>query len=133
VSNTLDAAFRVSVLEEALRVWGGPAIFNSDQGSQFTSEAFTGVLRERGVRISMDGRNRALDNIVVERLWRSLKYEDIYLKDYRSMEEVKAGLKRNFAFYNGRRYHASLEYRTPDEVYASAFKDGQAEAGPLVA
>jgi putative transposase len=72
-------------------------------------------------------------NIAAERLRGSLKYEDIYLKDYRSMEEVKAGLKRYFAFYNGRRYHASLEYRTPDEVYASAFKEGQAEAGPLVA
>jgi putative transposase len=91
ISNTLDAAFCVPVLEEALCVWGVPAIFNSGQGSQFTSEMFTGVLKEQGVRISMDGRNRELDNIVAERLWRSLKYEGIYLKALESKTIAREG------------------------------------------
>ena len=125
VSNTMDAEFCVAALEEAILVWGTPAIFNTDQGSQFTSDAFVGVLESHGIRISMDGRNRALDNIVVERFWRSLKYEDIYLKDYQTMEELKQGLKRYFSFYNSERFHQSLDYETPDAVYASCFKDEQ--------
>jgi putative transposase len=122
LSNTLDAEFCISALEEALEVWGTPAIFNTDQGSQFTSRAFLNVLESHGIRISMDGRNRALDNILVERFWRSLKYEDIYLKDYKNMEELKAGIKGYFLFYNGARFHASLNYSTPDEMYSSAFR-----------
>jgi putative transposase len=125
LSNTMDAEFCVSALEEAIKLWGIPAIFNTDQGSQFTSEAFIGVLESHGIRISMDGRNRALDNILVERFWRSLKYEDIYLKDYQSMGELKDGLKRYFAFYNGERFHESLDYETPDVVYQSKFKAEQ--------
>jgi putative transposase len=121
ISNTMDAEFCVSALEEAIKLWGIPAIFNTDQGSQFTSEAFIGVLESHGIRISMDGRNRALDNILVERFWRSLKYEDIYLKDYQSMGELKDGLKRYFSFYNGERFHESLDYETPDAVYQSKF------------
>lgn len=123
VSNTMDAEFCVAALEEAIATWGVPAIFNTDQGSQFTSEAFVGVLASHGIRISMDGRNRALDNIFVERFWRSLKYEDIYLKDYQTMEELKQGVKRYFRFYNSERFHQSLEYKTPDEVYSSCFKE----------
>jgi putative transposase len=122
LSNTLDAGFCISALEEALEIWGTPAIFNTDQGSQFTSSAFINVLESHGIRISMDGRNRALDNILVERFWRSLKYEDIYLKDYKNMEELKVGIKRYFLFYNGERFHESLEYRTPDDMYFSAFR-----------
>lgn len=125
VSNTMDAEFCVAALEEAIAVWGTPAIFNTDQGSQFTSDAFVGVLEAHGIRISMDGRKRALDNIFVERFWRSLKYEDIYLKDYQTMEELKHGLKRYFTFYNSERFHQSLDYKTPDAVYASCFMDGQ--------
>jgi putative transposase len=121
VSNTMDAEFCVSALEEALALWGTPAIFNTDQGSQFTSDAFGRTLAEQGIRISMDGKNRALDNIFVERFWRSLKYEDIYLKDYQGMGELKTGLKNYFSFFNGERYHASLDYRTPDDQYYSAF------------
>jgi putative transposase len=132
VSNTMDAEFCVSALEEALELWGTPAIFNTDQGSQFTSDAFTGTLAAHGIRISMDGRNRALDNIFVERFWRSLKYEDIYLKDCQTMADLKAGLKNYFSFFNGERYHASLEYRTPDELYYSAFS-GQTDGQPLAA
>lgn len=123
LSNTLDAEFCVSALDEAILVHGVPAIFNTDQGSQFTSEAFTNVLKRHSVRISMDGVNRALDNIYIERLWRSLKYEEIYLNEYQTMEDLKSALKRYFTFYNTERFHQSLEYDTPDEIYYAAFTD----------
>jgi putative transposase len=119
LSNTLEAEFCVDCLEEALQTHGRPEIFNSDQGVQFTSEAFTGVLLREGVAISMDGRGRALDNIFVERLWRSVKYEDVYLKGYASLPEVLPGLTEYFVFYNSERPHQSLGYRTPDVVYRS--------------
>jgi putative transposase len=123
ISNTLDAEFCISALNNAIEFYGIPAIFNTDQGSQFTSDAFTGVLQRYGIRISMDGKGRAIDNIYVERLWRSLKYEDIYLNDYCSMEELKLGLKKYFNFYNTERFHQSLGYGTPDEIYYSAFSN----------
>ena len=126
LSNTLDSTFCVDCLEEALRIHGRPDIFNTDQGSQFTSEAFTGVLLRYGIAISMDGRGRALDNIFVERLWRSVKYEDIYLKGYASLPELRQGLTEYFDFYNKERPHQSLRYRTPNEVYRSG-EDGGAE------
>jgi putative transposase len=119
LSNTLEAEFCVDCLEEALQTHGRPEIFNSDQGVQFTSEAFTGVLLREGVAISMDGRGRALDNIFVERLWRSVKYEDVYLKGYASLPELLPGLTEYFVFYNSERPHQSLGYRTPDVVYRS--------------
>lgn len=125
VSNTIDAEFCVSALEAAIAIWGVPAIFNTDQGCQFTSEAFVGTLEAHGIRISMDGRNRALDNIFIERFWRTLKYEDIYLKDYETMSDLKLGLNRYFAFYNGERFHESLDYATPNEVYGSRFYQEQ--------
>ena len=116
LSNTLETAFCTDALEEALKE-GTPDIFNTDQGCQFTSEDFTGRLLARDIRISMDGRGRALDNIFVERLWRSVKYEDIYLKGYQTMGEVQEGLKRYFRFYNNERFHQALDYRTPREVH----------------
>lgn len=119
ISNSMDASFCVDCLEDALREHGKPEIFNSDQGSQFTSHAFTGVLKREGVSISMDGRGRALDNIFVERLWRSVKHEDVYLKGYATMGELTIGLTQYFAFYNAERPHQSLGYQTPCEVYAS--------------
>jgi len=119
LSNTLEAGFCVDGLDDALRIHGQPAIFNTDQGSQFTSDAFTRVLLDAGIAISMDGRGRALDNIFVERLWRSLKYEDIYLKGYASLSELLLGLRAYFAFYNHERPHQALGYRTPDLVYHS--------------
>lgn len=119
LSNTLEARFCVDCLEDALRVHGRPAVFNTDQGSQFTSAAFTGVLLDAGIEISMDGRGRALDNIFVERLWRTVKYEDVYLKGYASLPELLLGLTEYFAFYNGERPHQSLGDRTPDDVYRS--------------
>lgn len=116
ISVTLDSDFCVSALERALGI-GQPEIFNTDQGAQFTSQVFTQRLREREIRISMDGRGRALDNIFVERLWRSVKYEDIYLKDYVSVSDVMGGLRQYFTFYNGERLHQSLNYQTPAAVY----------------
>jgi putative transposase len=118
LSNTLDAGFCVEALEEALGK-GCPSIFNTDQGVQFTSADFTGKLSSLGIQISMDGRGRALDNIFVERLWRSVKYEDVYLKDYSSGLEAYQGLACYFKFYNETRLHQSLDYRTPVEVYGS--------------
>ena len=114
----MDSAFCVDCLEEALIQHGKPEIFNTDQGSQFTSAAFTGVLKREGVAISMDGRGRALDNIFVERLWRSVKHEDVYLKGYGTVVELTLGLAEYFAFYNGERPHQSLGNRTPNAVYA---------------
>jgi putative transposase len=119
LSNTLEAGFCVDCLEDALRVHGQPAVFNTDQGSQFTSTAFTGVLLDAGIAISMDGRGRALDNIFVERLWRTVKYEDVYIKGYASLPELLLGLTEYFVFYNGERPHQSLGYRTPEDVHRS--------------
>lgn len=116
ISVTLDSNFCVSALERALEQ-GQPEVFNTDQGAQFTSLAFTERLLEREIRISMDGRGRALDNIFVERLWRTVKYEDIYLNDYATVPEVNGGLGRYFRFYNGERLHQSLNYRTPAAVH----------------
>ncbi len=116
LSRTLDGEFCLAALEQALAV-GSPEIFNTDQGSQFTSQAFTGRLERAGVAISMDGRGRALDNVFVERLWRSVKYEDVYLKEYPSWESLTAGLGSYFTFYCHERPHQSLGNRTPAAVY----------------
>jgi putative transposase len=117
ISVTMDDSFCVSALERALRRHGRPEIFNTDQGSQYTGNAFTGVLKEHGIRISMDGKGRAMDNIMVERLWRSVKYEDVYLKDYETVEQLIHGLRRYFTFYNNERPHQSFDGKTPKEVY----------------
>ena len=120
LSNTLDANFCVAALREALASGRRPTIFNTDQGSQFTSEAFTGVLTEAGIAISMDGVGRAFDNIMVERLWRTVKYEDVYLRDYETPAEARLGLGRYFGYYNYLRRHRSLGRRTPASVYGLA-------------
>ena len=114
--NTLDADFCVEALEEALSK-GTPEIFNTDQGSQFTGDGFTGLLEQNGVRISMDGKGRYADNIFIERLWRTVKYEEVYLKAYSGGREAKAGLDACFHFYNNQRPHQALGYRTPAEVF----------------
>jgi putative transposase len=116
LSNTLEGRFCVEALEEALSI-GRPEIFNTDLGSQFTSREYTGRLEEAGVAVSRDGRGRALDNVFVERLWRSVKYEDIYIKDYDRVIELESGLSSYFRFYDEERPHQSLAYRTPGEVY----------------
>jgi putative transposase len=116
VSMTLDVQFCVEALQQAFR-WGRPEIFNTDQGAQFTSQEFTARLKEGGVRISMDGRGRALDNVFVERLWRSVKYEEVYLQDYPSAWDARQSLARYFGFYNEERLHQALGYQTPAAVY----------------
>ena len=113
VSNTRDSSFCIEALEEALERFGQPEIFNTDQGAQFTAEAFTQVLRARGVAISMDGKGRCLDNVFVERLWRSVKYEEVYLHAYDSVADARAGIGRYLAFYNDERPHQALGYQTP--------------------
>jgi putative transposase len=117
LSNTMDTDFCVASLEEALAKYGLPDIFNTDQGSQFTSFAFTNVLRDKEIRISMDGRGRWLDNVFIERLWRSLKYENVYLNAYESGSEARAGIGRWIAFYNQTRPHSSLAGQSPDGRY----------------
>jgi putative transposase len=126
LSNTLDVSFCTEALEEAIMRYGIPDIFNSDQGSQFTSEAFTGILNANGIKISMDGRGRWMDNVFIERLWRSVKYEDVYLKAYDSIPAAREGLTTYFEFYNSRRRHQSLDRKTPDNVYWSTLPQKQA-------
>jgi putative transposase len=117
LSITMEADFCVGALEEALARHGRPEIFNTDQGSQFTSHAFTSVLREAGIAISMDGKGAWRDNVFVERLWRSVKYEEIYLRAYDTVSTARASIGRYLAFYNGRRPHSSLDRRTPNQAY----------------
>ena len=117
LSNTMEADFCIEALEEALARFGAPAIFNTDQGSQFTSPRFTDVLKDAGVRISMDGRGRWMDNVFIERLWRSLKYECVYLHAFETGSELRAGLTRWIACYNAHRPHSALGGQTPDETY----------------
>lgn len=117
VSNSLTAEFCMAALEEALRQYGCPEIFNTDQGSQFTSPAFTDVLRVHQIRISMDGRGRWRDNVFVEQLWKTIKYEEVYLHAYESVSVAEAGLGRYLVFYNSRRPHSALDGRSPDDVY----------------
>jgi len=116
LSNLLEVDFCIGALERSLEL-KRPGIFNTDQGVQFTSNFFTGRLEKEGIQVSMDGKGRALDNVFVERLWRSVKYEDVYPKGYESLKEVRIGLKKYFEFYNDKRPHQGLEYRTPAEVY----------------
>lgn len=126
LSNTMAVEFCIEALEEALRQHGPPDIFNSDQGAQFTSPDFTAVLRKADVKISMDGKGRALDNVFVERLWRSLKYEEVYVKDYADVSQAREGIGSWFRFYNDRRPHQALGYQTPMSVYRGGALAGAA-------
>mgnify|MGYP002633563025 CR=1 FL=1 len=117
LSNTMTTDFCTEALEEAITTYGRPEIFNTDQGSQFTSEEFTGILKANNIAISMDGKGRWMDNVFIERLWRSVKYEHVYLHSYDSIADLKAGLKTYFSFFNQERTHQSLARQTPDEVY----------------
>jgi putative transposase len=128
LSNTLESSFCVDALEEAIAKYGCPEIFNTDQGSQFTGEAFTNALRSKGIAISMDGKGRWMDNVFIERLWKSVKYEDIYLKGYGSMAEVKKGLAAYFTFYNKKRWHQNFDRKTPSMVYSATLPQKQAAA-----
>jgi putative transposase len=142
LSNTMDKTFCVEALQEALDRYGNPEIFNTDQGVQFTCEAFITTLADQGIRISMDGKGRCLDNIFCERLWRSLKYEDIYLRAYETTKEARTGIGQWFTFYNNERPHQSLTYQTPRHFFeatracayvdnASAFAKATARQGAL--
>ena len=128
VSITLDAGFCIEAREEALSRHGQPEIFNSDQGSQFTSTDFIKVLAARQIKISMDGKGAWRDNVFVERLWRSIKYEEVYLRAYASVSEARSGMGRYIAFYNGRRPHSSLDGRTPDQAYFNPLRPDLAAA-----
>ena len=123
VSNTMDVEFCLEALEEAMARFGRPRIFNTDQGSQFTSPRFTGVLQRAGVRISMDGRGRWMDNVFIERLWRSLKYECVYLHAFETGSELRAGLTRWIGYYNAGRPHSALAGHTPDEAYGAGGRE----------
>jgi putative transposase len=128
LSNTLTTDFCVEALDEALSKFGRPEIFNTDQGSQFTSDEWIQRLKDAGVAISMDGKGRWIDNVFIERLWRSVKYEEVYLHAYATGTEARTALTRYFSFYNARRSHQALDYRTPDEVYFGALGDTIAAA-----
>jgi len=117
LSNSLDTVFCIDALQEAISKYGTPEIFNTDQGAQFTSEEFTGVLKDAEIKISMDGKGRWMDNVFIERLWRSLKYEEVYLKAYETVAEARSGIGNWITFYNQERTHQSLDRRTPEEVY----------------
>lgn len=120
LSISMDVSFCIEAVEEALGKYGAPEIFNSDQGSQFTSMAFTSLLRDNGIAISMDGRGAWRDNVFVERLWRSIKYEEVYLRAYDTVSDARSSIGKYLAFYNGRRPHSSLDRMTPDEAYFNA-------------
>jgi len=126
VSITMDTHFCLEAVEEAIQRYGTPEIMNTDQGSQFTSQEFTSLLKEHDIRISMDGKGAWRDNVFIERLWRSVKYEDIYLRAYDAVSAVRTGLNRYFNFYNSRRPHSSLDGQTPDQVYFNALSQTEA-------
>jgi len=124
LSNTLEADFCVEALQEAITKYGIPEVFNTDQGTQFTSQEFIGVLTRNSVSISMDGRGRCLDNIFIERLWRTVKYQNVYLKGYRTIPEARAGLTEYFEFYNKEKFHQGLDNKTPWQVYSQGTVEG---------
>lgn len=128
LSNTLDSSFCVEALEEAIDNYGCPEIFNTDQGSQFTAEVFTDTLQSNNIAISMDGKGRWMDNVFIERLWKSVKYEDVYLKSYGSMTEARRGLFQYFKFYNEKRWHQNFDRKTPSMVYFGSLAQKQAAA-----
>ena len=128
LSNTLDSSFCVEAVEEAIANYGCPEIFNTDQGSQFTAEVFTDTLQSKNISISMDGKGRWMDNVFIERLWKSVKYEDIYLKSYGSMTEARRGLSQYFKFYNEKRWHQNFDRKTPSMVYFDSLAQKQAAA-----
>ena len=123
LSNSMDVSLTTSVLNEALSLYPKPEIFNSDQGSQYTSKAHTDILKAHDIQISMDGKGRATDNICIERFWRSIKYEEIYLNEYKSINELRYSISKYMEKYNGRRLHSALGNKTPNEVYFKAINN----------
>lgn len=125
ISNTMDVEFCIDALNDALRIYPKPEIFNSDQGCQFTSNKFTKILLEKDIKISMDGKGRALDNVYIERFFRTLKYENIFLHNYETIPDLKLGVNNFIRFYNNKRLHSSLDYKTPDEIYFKNLSGGR--------
>jgi putative transposase len=128
VSNSMDKSFCIEVLNEALSLYPKPEIFNTDQGSQYTSIEFTEILKQNQIKISMDGKGRATDNIAIERFWRSIKYEELYINEYKNVKEIKKAIVEYMEFYNKRRLHSTLDYDTPDEVYYQGLINQQEKA-----
>jgi putative transposase len=128
VSNSMDKSFCIEALNEALSLYPKPEIFNTDQGSQYTSIEFTNILKENQIKISMDGKGRATDNIAIERFWRSIKYEELYINEYKNIKEIKKAIAEYMEFYNKRRLHSTLDYDTPDEVYYQSLTNQQKRA-----
>lgn len=131
LSNTMDVSLTTSVLNEALALYPKPDIFNTDQGSQYTAKAHIDILKDNNIKISMDGKGRSIDNICIERFWRSIKYEEIYLNDYKSMSELRFSISNYMKKYNNKRLHSSLGNKTPDEVYYSAFNNLNYKEDPV--
>ena len=127
VSNSMDKSFCMEVLNEALSLYPKPEIFNTDQGSQYTSIEFTNILKQNQIKISMDGKGRATDNIAIERFWRSIKYEELYINEYKNVKEIKKAIAEYMEFYNKRRLHSTLDYDTPDKVYYQGLTKQQEE------
>ncbi len=123
VSNSMDKSFCIETLNEALSLYPKPEIFNTDQGSQYTSHEFTNILKKHQIKISMDGKGRATDNIAIERFWRTIKYEELYINEYKNVKEIKKAITEFMEFYNKRRLHSTLDYDTPDKVYYQGLKN----------
>ncbi len=132
LSNTMDTSFCKEALQDAISDYGAPEYFNTDQGAQFTAEEFTAILKANDIKISMDGKGRAIDNVFTERLWRSIKYENIYLRGYQTMKEAEAGIAEYIEFYNLSRLHESLDYRTPHQVHEGVYKAKEIVVGKKV-
>jgi putative transposase len=123
LSNTMDVSLTTTVLKEALALYPKPEIFNTDQGSQYTSKAHTNILKKHNIKISMDGKGRAIDNICIERFWRTIKYEEIYLNEYKNIKKLYTAIEKYMNLYNKRRLHSAIDYKTPDEVYYQAINN----------
>ena len=132
LSNTMDISLTTSVLKEALALYPKPEIFNTDQGSQYTSKAHTGILKRHDIKISMDGKGRATDNICIERFWRTIKYEEIYLNEYKNIKQLNRAIGKYMDLYNKRRLHSSIEYKTPNEVYYQAINNFNSKGEKLL-
>jgi putative transposase len=132
LSNTMDVSLTTSVLKEALALYPKPEIFNTDQGSQYTSKAHTGILKRHNIKISMDGKGRATDNICIERFWRSIKYEEIYLNEYKNIKQLNKAIEKYMDAYNKRRLHSAIDYKTPNEVYYQAANNLDSKGAKLL-
>jgi len=131
VSNSMDKSFCIEVINEALSLYPKPEIFNTDQGSQYTSTEFTNILKKYQIKISMDGKGRATDNIAIERFWRTIKYEELYINEHKDVKEIKTAITEFMEFYNNRRLHSTIDYLTPDKFYYQNLQENEVEVDIL--